>query len=162
MLWLLTLLLFFLQGVLTPLLSPAPPPDLLLLAALLPLGQLRLWQGVALAYGLGLLQDVAGGGVLGFHALGLAGGVFLAGLVLSPQLSLLRAGWVSQVAALGLAFAGKWVVFAVLLVYLGRGSSLPEVVRVGGLELFLTFAALLLLHPLLKRLTRRRERSFYL
>lgn len=74
-------LLFVLQGALTPLLTPWPPPDLLLLAALLSLWERPLPQGVALAYLLGLLQDVAGGGVIGVHALGLAAGVFVAGSV---------------------------------------------------------------------------------
>lgn len=153
------LLLFVLQGVVPPLLTPWPPPDLLLLAALLASWRRPLPQGVALAYLLGLLQDIAGGGVIGVHALGLAAGVFVAGSVVGfgrARPHLLRYG-----AALLAAVAGKWAVFALLLGHLGQPAPLAEVWRVAPLELLLSVVALLLLHPLFTWGYRNRARGVY-
>lgn len=152
--------LFALQGTLTPLLAPWSPPDLLLLAALFWLWRWPLPQGVALAYLLGLLQDLAGGGVLGLHALGLAAGVFVAGSLMGFGRA--RSGFFRCVAALLVALAGKWVVFALLLSYLGGGAPLEEVWRVAPLELLLSVTALALLQPLLtwlERTSRPRTRA---
>lgn len=159
--WPLAFVLFLLQGLVTPLLAPWPVPDLLLLVALLPLGRVRLWQALSLAYFLGALQDVAGGGVLGLHALGLAGGVFVAGLLLPHGTVLLRAGLGWQGVSLAAACAGKWLVFAVLLSYLDVAYSVSGMLRTGGLELLLTLASLLLLHPLLNRLAYSQKRLSY-
>lgn len=154
--------LFALQGALTPLLVPWPPPDLLLLAALFWLWRWPLLQSVALAYLLGLLQDLAGGGVLGLHALGLAAGVFVAGSL--TGFGRARPGFLRYGAALLAALTGKWVVFALLLSYLGGGASLAEVWRVAPLELLLSVTALALLQPLLawlERTGRPRAGGFY-
>lgn len=156
-------LLFALQGFLAPLVAPWPPPDLLLLAALLLLGRRPLWQAVALAYLLGLAQDVAGGGVPGMHALALAAGVFVAGgVVPGGGLELSRAGLGWQLLALLAAFVGKWVVLIVLLGYLGQAASVVEAARVGLLEALLTVAGLTLLRPLVYRALRRGGRRLYL
>ena len=157
----LILLFFVLQGLLTPLFVPWPPPDLLLLAALLPLGRRPLWQVVGLAYLLGLAQDAAGGGTMGLHALALAAGVFVAGVVLPPGLELGRAGLGWQLPALLGALTGKWVVLALLLGYLGQSASLASVLRVGPLEALLSAAFLCLLSPLLGRVSRRSARRLY-
>ena len=157
----LILLFFILQGLLAPLLAPWPPPDLLLLAALLPLGRRPLWQVVGLAYLLGLAQDAAGGGVMGLHALSLAAGVFVAGLVLPPGLEPNRAGLGWLLLALLGALAGKWAVLALLLGYLGQSAPLAEVLRVGPLEALVTAAVLCLLSPLLGRVSRRSARRLY-
>ena len=55
------LTLMIIQGGLTALLMPLPPPDLFLLGALTLLWRLSAWQMV-LAYGVGLLQDIMGHG----------------------------------------------------------------------------------------------------
>lgn len=158
--FLLIVLLFTLQGVLTPLVAPWPPPDLLLLAALLPLGRRPLWQAVGLAYLLGLAQDVAGGGVPGLHALALAAGVFVAGVVVPGGLGRAGPGW--QLLALLAALAGKWAALLLLLTYAGQPAPLAETLRVGPLEALFTVAGCVLLQPLLNRVHRRRERSLYL
>lgn len=155
------LLFFVLQGLLAPLLSPWPPPDLLLLAALLPLGRRPLPQVVGFAYLLGLAQDAAGGGVMGLHALALAAGVFVAGVALPPGLELSRAGLGWLLPALLGALTGKWVVLALLLGYLGQSAPLTEVLRVGPLEALVTAAVLCLLSPLLGRVSRRSGRRLY-
>lgn len=160
--FLLIVLVFILQGFLTPLVAPWPPPDLLLLAALLPLGRRPLWQAVGLAYLLGLAQDVAGGGVPGLHALALAAGVFVAGVVVPGGLELSRAGPGWQLLALLAALAGKWAALLLLLTYAGQPAPLAETLRVGPLEALFTVAGCVLLQPLLNRVHRRRERSLYL
>jgi len=155
------LLCFALQGFLTPLLSPWPPPDLLLVAALLSLGRPPLWRVVALAYLVGGVQDLVGGGVLGLHALALAAGVFLAGLALPGHLELARAGLSWQLLALAAAFVGKGAAWTLLLAFLRQPAPLAEVLRVLPPQALLTFGALALLHPLVARLTRRSERGLY-
>lgn len=157
----LILLFFVLQGLLAPLLSPWPPPDLLLLAALLLLGRRPLPQVVGLAYLLGLVQDTAGGGVLGLHALALAAGMFMAGLVLPSDLEPGRVGLGRLLLALLGALAGKWAMLALLLGYLGQPAPLAEVLRVGPLEALVTAAVLCLLSPLLGRVARRSARRLY-
>lgn len=154
-------LCFALQGFLTPLLSPWPPPDLLLVAVLLPLGRPPLWRVVALTYLVGGVQDLAGGGVLGLHALALAAGVFLAGLALPGYLELGRAGLDWQSLALAAAFVGKGAALVLVLTFLGQPAPLAETLRVLPPEALLTFSALAFVHPLIARLTRRSERRLY-
>lgn len=155
------LLGFISQGLLTPLLSPWPPPDLLLAAAL-PLGRTPLWKPVLLAYLLGGVQDLAGGGALGLHALGLAAGVFVAGLVVPERLESGRAGLRRQLLALAVAFVGKGAAWTLLLAFLGQSDPLRETLRVVPLEALLTLGVVALLHPLGTRLARRNERRLYL
>src|SRR5690606_194101 len=80
------LVLFYLvllvsQGFLSALLAPVPAPDLFLLAALTLLWRVQPWQLVLVAYVIGILQDVIGQGVLGMHAMALAGGALAATFV---------------------------------------------------------------------------------
>lgn len=159
--WLFILVLFLLQGLLTPLLAPYTPPDLLLLAALFGLGRFRLPQALLLAYGLGLLQDVAGAGLIGLHALGLAAGVYC-GSWATQREGFLQSSLPTQLVTVVLAWFGKWLAFGLLLLYLGRGQPLGSTLQTAGLELLLTLLATALFHPLLKVLSRRRERTFYL
>lgn len=146
----------------TPLLSPWPPPDLLLVVALLPLGRTPLWRLVLLAYVLGGVQDLAGGGVLGLHALALAGAVFTAGLVLPERPGSDRAELGGQLLTLTAAFVGKGVVWTLLLTFLGQAAPLGETLRVVPLEALLTLGAVAFLYPLSSRLARRSEWRLYL
>lgn len=156
------LLSFVFQSFLTPLLSPWPPPDLLLVAALWPLGRTPLWRLLLLAYGLGGVQDLVGGGGLGLHALGLAAAVFVAGLGVPERLELGRAGLGWQLSAVALAFMGKGAAWTLLLALLGQPAPLNETLRVVPLEALLTLGAVALLRPLSTRFARRSERRLYL
>lgn len=109
------LLLVVGQGFLSALLSPLPGPDLFLLAVLTLVSRLAPWQLVAAAYGIGLLQDVMGGGVLGLHALGLAAAA-MGALVVSAQLS--QAGFLERLLKLSAAIAGKWIAMTALVLWL--------------------------------------------
>lgn len=159
--WLLTLVLFLLQSLLTPLLAPYSPPDLLLVAALFGLGRFGLPQALLAAYGLGLVQDVAGSGIIGLHALGLAAGVFCGSWAVQRE-SFLQGSLPNQLVTVGLALFGKWLAFGLLLIYLGQGQPLGSTLQTASLELLFTLLVTALLHPLLKMLSRRRERTFYL
>lgn len=126
------LLLFYLilvlsQGFLSALLAPLPAPDLFLLAMLTLLGRVPAWQLVLLGYGIGLTQDLVGHGVLGLHALGLAGAA-LAASGLRAQLS--GSGFVERLMTLLAAAAGKWVVLGGLLLWL---SPVPLAALEGAL-----------------------------
>jgi len=152
------------QGALTPLLSPWPPPDLLLLVALSLSVRAPLWKGVLLAYLLGGAQDLSSSGVLGMDAFVLAAAVFAAGLAL-PRLPPGRAGSSGQLAVLVsliVAFAGKAAAWTLLLTFLGHAAPLAETLRVVPLEALLTLGVVALLYPLGSRLARRRERRLYL
>ena len=159
---LLVLLALVSQGFLTPLLSPWPPPDLLLVVALLLLGRAPLWRGVLFAYLLGGAQDLAGGGVPGSHAFALAAGVFAAGLVLPERLELGRAGWGWQLLVLMAAFVGKAAAWALLLSFSGQAAPLRETLQVVPPQALVTLGVVALLHPLSARLARRSERRLYL
>ncbi len=162
---LLILAAFVAQGALTPLLSPWPPPDLLLLVALSLSARTPLWRGVLVAYLLGGAQDLSSGGMLGTHAFVLAAAVFAAGLAL-PRPRPGRAGSSGQLSALIVAlvaaFVGKAAAWTLLLTFLGHAAPLRETLRVVPLEAALTFGVVALLYPLGSRLARRSERRLYL
>lgn len=109
------LLLVVGQGFLSALLSPLPGPDLFLLAVLTLVSRLAPWQLVAAAYGIGLVQDVIGGGVLGLHALGLSAAA-MAALLVSAQLS--QAGFLERLLKLSAAIGGKWIAMSALVLWL--------------------------------------------
>lgn len=123
------LILVLVQGFLTALLSPLPAPDLFLLALLTLLGRLPAWQLVLLGYAVGLTQDLIGHGVLGLHALALAGAA-LAANGLRAQLS--QAGYFERMMMLLAALAGKWIVLAGLLLWL---SPTPMAALTGALPI---------------------------
>ncbi len=106
------LVIFGLQsalGVLLP--SNFAPPDLFLLAALTASARLSPVAGLGLGFGVGLLRDVLGAGLIGLHASGIAAGVYAAfGVrrVLSGESSL------NHAVAVFVAELAKWLVFIVM------------------------------------------------
>ena len=106
------LVIFGLQsalGVLLP--SNFAPPDLFLLAALTASARLSPVAGLGLGFGVGLLRDVFGAGLIGLHASGIAAGVYAAfGVrrVLSGESSL------NHAVAVFVAELAKWLVFIVM------------------------------------------------
>lgn len=122
-------LLFYLslvvaQGVLAVLIAPLPAPDLFLLGVMTLMARLSPWQLVAVAYGVGLVQDAMGHGVLGLHALGLAG-AFLAASFVRAQLS--QIGVYERLVLVAAALVGKWLVFALMLLWLNEAADLLAV-----------------------------------
>ena len=110
------LLLVVGQGFLSALFAPLPAPDLFLLALLTLMGRLAPWQLVGAAYGIGLVQDLMGNGVLGLHAFGLATAA-MAALLLTAQLS--QVGFLENLLKVAVAVVGKWLGVALLVVWLG-------------------------------------------
>ncbi len=130
------LLLLVAQGLLAVLIAPIPAPDFFLLAVITLLWRLSPWQLVLIGYGVGLLQDVMGFGVLGVHALALSGGILLASVV-RAQLS--QAGVLERFLAVLAALLGKWLVITGLLFWLTSSSDpITEVMRVAPPEVALT------------------------
>ncbi len=144
------LVLFYLvllvsQGFLSALLAPLPAPDLFLLAVLTLLWRVQPWQLVAVAYGIGLVQDVGGQGVLGMHAMALAGGALAATFV---RAQLTNSGALERLLVVFVAVVGKWAVMAMLLAWLVGGPySLDRLGAVVAVESALTVLAGLLVLP---------------
>ncbi len=119
-------------GVVLPL--QVSPPDLFLLVALNLSARVPLFWGLIVGYSIGLLQDILGAGLLGFHAAGLMTGVLVSsiarrGLNAEPNIN-------NATAAL-LALIAKWLVFIALNYWTRQGAItfetlfyrvLPEVV----------------------------------
>ena len=139
------LILVVAQGFLAALLAPIPPPDLFLLAVLTLLWRVPPWQLVLVAYGVGMLQDIVGSGVLGAHAFALAAAA-LAGSMVRAQLS--NAGTLERMRVVFVAGLGKWVVMGGVIVWLsGSVGSLGRAGAVALVETVLTVAAGLLVLP---------------
>ena len=144
------LLLFYLvlviaQGFLAAVMTPIPTPDLFMIAVLTLLWRIQPWQLVLLAYGVGLLQDVMGAGVLGIHAFALAGAALAASIV---RAQLTQSGLFERTLVILSAEAGKWIVLAPLLLWLsGSTEPLVRVAAVASVEAVLTVGAGLLLLP---------------
>ncbi len=144
------LVLFYLvllvsQGFLSALFAPIPAPDLFLLAALTLLWRIQPWQLVIVAYAIGMLQDLIGQGVLGMHALGLAGGALAATFV---RAQLTNSGALERLLVVFVAVVGKWAVLTLLFGWLVGGPfSLDRMVAVAAVEGALTVAAGLLVLP---------------
>lgn len=103
-------------------LAPLPAPDLFLIAVLTLLPRMNAWQLVLAAYGIGLLQDLSGHGVVGMHALGLAGGALVASFV---STLLTQSGIMERILMLLAGLTGKWLVMAGMSVWLtGTWSTL--------------------------------------
>lgn len=111
------LLLLVVQSLLSRLLDPlgVPPPDLFLLTGAAFAWRWRPIPALLSAYGVGLLQDVLGAGVLGFHAAGVAGGALL---VLGVRRWLPNLGPVQLFISVLAAIAGQWVAFMILTYWL--------------------------------------------
>lgn len=114
------LLLIGLQGALSALLSPrgVTPPDLFLLTAVALALRLRAAPALLAAYGVGLLQDVLGSGLIGLHAAGAAGGALVVVLL---RRYLTDGGALQTSVSVLAAVAGQWAVF-LLLTYWLRGG----------------------------------------
>jgi rod shape-determining protein MreD len=144
------LLLFYLvlviaQGFLAALMNPFPTPDLFMLAVLILLWRIQPWQLVLLAYGVGLLQDLMGAGVLGVHAFALAAAALAASIV---RAQLTQSGVFERGLVILSAEAGKWLAMVPLLLWLtGSSESLVRMGAVAAVESVLTVAAGLLLLP---------------
>ncbi len=139
------LILLVAQGFLSAMLAPIPAPDLFLLAVLTLLWRIQPWQLVLVAYGVGLLQDVVGSGVLGAHAFALAAAA-LAGSMVRAQLS--NTGVLERVLVVFVASLGKWAVMLGVVVWLSGGAlGLGRAAMVGLVESVLTVAAGLLVLP---------------
>jgi rod shape-determining protein MreD len=133
------------QGFLSTMMAPLPAPDLFLIGVLTLLYRVAPWQLVLVGYGAGLLQDVIGHGALGVHALGLAGAALVATTV-RAQLS--QTGFLERSLAVIAAVGGKWLVIAVLLVWLSGGTStLASVTPVAAIDVAFTVVASALLLP---------------
>lgn len=147
------ILLIAIQGFLGALLSPLPPPDLFLLAVLTLLWRVAPWQLVLIAYGAGLLQDTIGGGVVGFHAFGLATAALVAGAV---RAQLTQSGPFERAVVIGAALLGKWLALAGMLTWLsGAAPGLGRLAITAGTEALLTGAAALIVIPWGDRLIER-------
>ena len=144
------LLLFYLvmlttQCFLSALVEPLPPPDLFFIAVLTLLWRLAPWQVVAVAYGVGLVQDVFGHGVLGVHALALAAGALVAA---GARAQLTGAGFLERMLVVVVGMAGKWVVMAAMVGWLSGTSILWEdLAAVATIETLFTVALAMLLLP---------------
>ena len=138
------LVLFVGQSFLTAAMAPMPPPDLFLIAVLTLLYRVPAWQLVLIGFGVGLLQDLTGHGLLGLHALGLAAAGLVAGAV---RAQLTGQGVLERALAAFAAVSAKWLVMAVLALWLSDGTLLwVSVATVASLDAaFTTLAALLLL-----------------
>jgi rod shape-determining protein MreD len=94
------------------------PPDLFLLVALFIATRVPLFLALGIGYAIGLLQDVLGWGLLGFHAAGIMAGVFASSFVrrgLSAETN------VNHAAAAFVALLGKWLVFIALNYWTRQG-----------------------------------------
>lgn len=145
--------LIIIQGGIAALLMPLPPPDLFLLGTLTLLWRLSAWQMVLVAYGVGLLQDIMGHGALGFHAFGLAGAV-LFGAAIASRLN--QSGFAERLLIVACAIIGKWLVFALMLQWLGQASDVwATVSRVAPFDALFTLLASMVLLPIAEWLIER-------
>ncbi len=109
------LTLFLLQAFTGAVAGDAPAPDFFLIAMLTLLGRIPLWQLLLAGYGVGLVQDLAGHGVLGVHAMGLAVAAYVASIA-RGQMS--GQGPLERLLVLLAAHAGKWAAFLLLIGWL--------------------------------------------
>lgn len=139
------LVLLVSQGLLSALFSPVPAPDLFLLAVLTLLWRIQPWQLVLIAYGVGMVHDLVGQGVLGMQALSLAAGVLLASFV---RAQLTNSGVLERMLVVFIAVVGKWGVMTLIMAWLTGGPiNLLGIAAVAVVEGTLTVAAGLLVLP---------------
>ncbi|WP_245616392.1 Rod shape-determining protein MreD [Deinococcus radiopugnans] len=110
-------LLIAAQGLLSRLADSAglAAPDLFLLTAVALAWRMAPAWALVAAYGVGLGQDLLGGGVLGLHAAGLAGAVLL---VLLIRRYVADSGPLQVVLSVVGAVAGEWLTFGLLAYWL--------------------------------------------
>ena len=138
------LLLIGLQGALSSLLTRVgvTPPDLFLLTGVAYALRLRSLPALLAGYGVGLLQDILGHGLLGLHAAGVAaGGLVLIGL----RRFITDSGIFQSILTVVSAILGQWAAFLVLTYWLHGGLvTVDALTRVLPWETGLT----LLIYPL--------------
>lgn len=113
-------LLLVFQGLLSAVMAPLPAPDLFLVALLTLVPRVNPWQLVLAGFGIGLLQDLTGHGIMGLHAIGLAAAALVAAFV-RAQLS--QSGMAERLLTVVAALVGKWLAMAVMVVWLAGGWS---------------------------------------
>ena len=144
------LLLFYLvlltvQGFLSALVAPLPPPDLFFIAVLTLLWRLAPWQLVAVGYGVGLVQDMFGHGVLGVHAIALATGVLAAA---GARAQLTGAGFFERMLVVTVGMGAKWAVMVAMLAWLSGTTILwQDTAAVAIIETLFTVTLAMLLLP---------------
>ncbi|PNY82555.1 Rod shape-determining protein MreD [Deinococcus koreensis] len=113
----LVVLLIALQGLLTRLADAAglPAPDLFLLTGAGLAWRMRPAWALVAAYGVGLGQDVLGGGMIGLHAAGIAGGALL---VLLVRRYFANSGPVQGLLTVVMAVVGQWLAFLLITYWL--------------------------------------------
>ncbi|GGR81567.1 rod shape-determining protein MreD [Deinococcus sedimenti] len=123
------LVLIAAQGLLSRLLDPVgvPAPDLFLLTAVGLAARLSPVGALLAAYGLGFMQDVLGGGMLGLHAAGLSGAALL---VVWARRYLSDSGLLQALLGVLLGVVGQWLVFLFLTYWLREPLVTPETLRV--------------------------------
>ncbi len=146
------ILLLALQGVMSALFSNTPSPDLFLIAAVSVLWHLRPWRSVLFAFCVGLVQDLVGYGYIGFHAIALAGGIFVA-LFVATQIR--QSGIFERLIVVGVALVTKWALFFALVAWLYDRNALIEIFRVAPLEIVFTVVLGLIILPLVDALMKR-------
>jgi rod shape-determining protein MreD len=152
MLWkgiLFFLVILAIQGPLRYLLPPGfGPPDLFLLASLVLAARVKPVWGLLAAYGLGLVQDLVGHGLLGLHAIGLAGAVLL---YYGLQRWLGRHTLLQETLGLLAALLGQWGSYLIVAAWLRDGLITPHtLVTIFPLEVLAT----LIFFPLVQAFAR--------
>jgi rod shape-determining protein MreD len=122
------LMVLVLQGVFGALVPPGFVSDLFLLAAIGLSARVGPVRGVAAGFVIGLVQDLAGFGAMGVHALGVAAGVFTA-LLTRGLISGGQKGYEVMLAVGGQI--GKWLALILMLAWtqapMSTGRALLEI-----------------------------------
>ncbi|GGJ63877.1 Rod shape-determining protein MreD [Deinococcus aquiradiocola] len=140
-------LLIGLQGAVTSLLTRVgvTPPDLFLLTGVAYALRLRALPAVLAGYGVGLLQDVLGHGLLGLHAAGVGAGVLV---LVGLRRFITDSGVFQSILTVVGAILGQWAAFLILTYWLRGGLvTVDSLVHVLPWELGLT----LLVYPVWNR-----------
>ncbi len=139
------LILLCLQGFWDALLAPLPAPDFFLLGMVVLVWRLKPWQLVLVAYGMGLLQDIMGHGILGIHALGL-GAAALGAIMVWLQLA--QSGIFARTLIVIGALGAKWLVIIPLIIWqTGVLESSLEALRIAPIEIVFSLLASFIIIP---------------
>ncbi len=140
-------LLIFTQGVLSRLADAAgvPAPDLFLLTAAALAWRLPPRWALVAAFGVGLAQDLLGGGAIGLHAAGLAGGAYL---VLFVRRYFADSGPFQAILTVLSAVVGQWLTFIILSYWLRKNLVTADLIVK---TVPLIFLGTLLISPLWER-----------
>ena len=147
--------LFFLiclQGFLSVMLVPYPPPDLFFVFVISLLWRLPAWRLVLVAYLVGLLQDIIGAGYISLHAITLAAAALVANAVASQ---LAQRGVLANVVIISSAMLAKWLMFCLLILWLANLEPFHQLLRVAPFEFVSSFIACTIFLPFSDWLFRR-------